>query len=234
MAALSLSSSLSSSASVLRTASESSSAALSTSAWRYEAWLSAFPLNRATVLDYFKHSPFYDPACNNERTAAAAGGGGGGGGAAQQLRGMEGVEFEVDQSVSASPSPDPSYFLVRKQWRSSPSRVHALALYYVVGVDAAPLLRGSVVFLPALAEVARCAVDGALTQLNAAVHALISASRDAAHDRGDADADAGDDGAEREVAESAALPSPVQPSPARVPRLQLADDALRRLLTGPR
>ena len=34
--------------------------------WRFEAWLNAFPLNRNTVLDYFKHSPFYDRLCNNE------------------------------------------------------------------------------------------------------------------------------------------------------------------------
>jgi len=27
--------------------------------WRFEAWVNSFPLNRNTVLDYFKHSEFY-------------------------------------------------------------------------------------------------------------------------------------------------------------------------------
>lgn len=38
----------------------------SSTAWRYEGWLHSFPLNHATVLDYFKHSDFYDRTCNNE------------------------------------------------------------------------------------------------------------------------------------------------------------------------
>lgn len=32
---------------------------LSTISWRYELWINTYPLNRATVLDYFKHSQFY-------------------------------------------------------------------------------------------------------------------------------------------------------------------------------
>lgn len=32
---------------------------LATISWRFEAWINAYPLNRNTVLDYFKHSPFY-------------------------------------------------------------------------------------------------------------------------------------------------------------------------------
>jgi hypothetical protein len=31
-----------------------------TKSWRFEAWIFAYPLNRNTVLDYFKHSEFYD------------------------------------------------------------------------------------------------------------------------------------------------------------------------------
>lgn len=34
--------------------------------WRFLAWLQAWPLNRSTLLDYFKQSCFYDPSCNNE------------------------------------------------------------------------------------------------------------------------------------------------------------------------
>lgn len=32
---------------------------LATISWRFEAWLNVFPLHRRSLLDYFKHSPFY-------------------------------------------------------------------------------------------------------------------------------------------------------------------------------
>lgn len=35
--------------------------------WRDDLWLAAFGLHHGTVLDYFSLSPFYDPACANER-----------------------------------------------------------------------------------------------------------------------------------------------------------------------
>jgi hypothetical protein len=35
-------------------------------AWRDDAFLSTYPLDRRTVLDYFSGSPFYDRQCNNE------------------------------------------------------------------------------------------------------------------------------------------------------------------------
>jgi hypothetical protein len=52
--------------STLFSAAESAATALQQSAWRWESWLHTWNLNRSTVLDYFKHSDFYDRTCNNE------------------------------------------------------------------------------------------------------------------------------------------------------------------------
>jgi mediator of RNA polymerase II transcription subunit 6 len=38
--------------------------------WRDDAWLSQWPLTRATALDYFAGSPFYDRGCANEAARA--------------------------------------------------------------------------------------------------------------------------------------------------------------------
>lgn len=40
---------------------------LAATVFRDDPWLAAYPLNRATVLDYFSNSPFYVLDCNNER-----------------------------------------------------------------------------------------------------------------------------------------------------------------------
>lgn len=39
---------------------------LAQTTWRDDAWLSFYPLNIFTALDYFALSPFYDRGCNNE------------------------------------------------------------------------------------------------------------------------------------------------------------------------
>lgn len=46
---------------------------LAQTTWRDEAWLSFYPLNIFTALDYFALSPFYDPSCNNELAKAKGG-----------------------------------------------------------------------------------------------------------------------------------------------------------------
>jgi hypothetical protein len=43
---------------------------LSKTTWRDDQWLSFFPLNIFTALDYFSLSPFYDRSCNNELARA--------------------------------------------------------------------------------------------------------------------------------------------------------------------
>ena len=195
----------------LLTPSDLSSLSLLTSAWRYEGWLHAYPLNRATVLDYFKHSPFYSLQANNERinaaTAAAA--------SQQQqqqgqhtsppaavtasssslsslsaLRHMEGLEFVLDAppavdsggtATAAANSTAGSYFVIRKQWRVSPSVVRLLAAYYVVAVlepaaatplSASSLPTGSVIPMPHFHSLANCALDSSAATLSAAIRAI--------------------------------------------------------------
>ena len=214
--------------SLLFTPSELSAAALLTSAWRYEGWLSSFPLNRATVLDYFKHSPFYSFSANNEAALSSP----------QQLRALEGVEFEVEPQHS-----DALFFLIRKQWRSSPSTTHLLQLFYVVGVEptaavpppssssaaplpsSPPLPRGSVVPLPSFSAVARCALQSAFTHLNAAVQLLLHEGAEA-----EEEVDGQEEGRPMvaEVTEKS-LPSPTARAS---PLLALADDALRRTMAS--
>lgn len=113
--------------------------------WRWTAWLEQYPLNKSTVLDYFKHSDFYDRSCNNEVLAMQQ---------QQQhlydpsrIRMMRGIEYEVDNSI-----PSPTYFLIRKQLRKSPEDVQVLALYYILGPQAGPGV-GTVFPLPSVHRV---------------------------------------------------------------------------------
>ncbi|RKP24982.1 mediator complex, subunit Med6, partial [Syncephalis pseudoplumigaleata] len=107
--------------------------------WHFPEWLGQFgPLNPVTVLDYFEHSPFWDPTCNNavlkmqtqfnalealqehlrqvlglHRLLATA-------------RRMTGVEFSVVHERW------PALFIIRKQLRRGPNEVVPLAVYHVV------------------------------------------------------------------------------------------------------
>ncbi|CEO95117.1 hypothetical protein PBRA_003883 [Plasmodiophora brassicae] len=114
--------------------------------WRFLAWLQAWPLNRSTLLDYFKQSCFYDPSCNNElislqRTLDPS-----------YIKTMTGVEYEVDNS-SPMASKTPAYFLIRKQERHSETSVTVLALYYVVGTGPQ---WGTVYQMPTIYSVLAC------------------------------------------------------------------------------
>lgn len=52
---------------------ESTADELAQTTWRDDAWLSFFPLNIFTALDYFALSPFYDRNCNNELAKSQGG-----------------------------------------------------------------------------------------------------------------------------------------------------------------
>ena len=189
----------------LLTASELSELSLLTSAWRYEAWLHAYPLNRATVLDYFKHSPFYSLHANNERinaaiaaasqlpqppqppqphaqpaqTATAASQSSSSVSSSAALRHMEGLEYALDGPPTDAAAQQ-SYFVLRQQWRLSPSMVHLLAVYYVVAaVEQSPsqsaassLPVGSVIPMPRFHSLAQCALDSSAATLTAAILAI--------------------------------------------------------------
>lgn len=129
----------------IATASEMSEVNLQQQAWRYEAWLHSWNLNRSTVLDYFKFSNFYDRTCNNEIAIMQTM-------SIEALKSMEGIEYEVD------PLSTDEYFLIRKSYRVDPNTTHLLALYYVIGVDNTtgdPLMppRGTVLPMPDLHSV---------------------------------------------------------------------------------
>jgi MED6 mediator sub complex component len=89
--------------------------------WTDKVWLTYFPLNAETALDYFALSQFYDRACNNElikmqRLDPAL------------ISTMEGIEYTL-----VSPSA-PNLFRIAKSKRvitPQPS-VTLLAVYYVV------------------------------------------------------------------------------------------------------
>jgi hypothetical protein len=89
--------------------------------WTDKVWLTYFPLNAETALDYFSLSQFYDRACNNELVKM------------QRLdpalmSTMEGIEYSL-----VSPS-SPNLFRITKAKRlitPQPS-VTLLAVYYII------------------------------------------------------------------------------------------------------
>ncbi|GAB5359896.1 hypothetical protein AAMO2058_000581400 [Amorphochlora amoebiformis] len=108
--------------------------------WRYESWIYFYDLNRMTVLDYFKHSPFYDRTCNNEVVLQQ-------GNSQDRIYEMEGTYYEPDRKTSER---DPNYFVIRKLRRERSKgrggwRVQLLALYYVLGHGPG---RGTIFCLP--------------------------------------------------------------------------------------
>jgi hypothetical protein len=93
---------------------------------------------------------------------------------------MVGVEYEVMGDASTS---DPSYFVIRKQWRESASSTRLLAAYYVVGIEPptphAPA-RGTVFPLPDLHSVFAFNLTTALFYLKHSVEAMATVMAPAA------------------------------------------------------
>lgn len=193
----------------LLTSSEHSALSLVTSAWRYEGWLHAYPLNRATVVDYFKHSPFYSLQANNERINAAAASSASS--ASVSLRHMEGLEYVLDApyvdvmsdaaatngatATNHTAAASASYFVIRKQWRLTPSTAHLLAVYYVVAASVdvsvaaagngtsgsvpspSSLPVGSVIPMPHFHSLCQCALDSSAVTLTAAIDRITAMHR---------------------------------------------------------
>jgi mediator of RNA polymerase II transcription subunit 6 len=89
--------------------------------WTDKVWLSYFPLNDTTALDYFSLSQFYDRSCNNELVKM------------QRLdpalmSTMAGIEYKL------LPSPSENLFLVSKSRRVTAPKpaVAVLAVYYIL------------------------------------------------------------------------------------------------------
>lgn len=94
--------------------------------WRFSEWLAANGgLNPDNVLEYFSHSPFWDPNSNNatlkmQTNFNSLEGDG------SRLKNMVGVEFELVKEQY------PVLYIIQKQRRRSPTEVIPMAVYYVI------------------------------------------------------------------------------------------------------
>lgn len=87
--------------------------------WHDKQWLSLFPLNETTVLDYFSMSQFYDERCNNEALKMQKLD-------SSLLKNMAGIEYTL------SDNPTPALFIITKSRRSlNPPSLEPLATYYI-------------------------------------------------------------------------------------------------------
>ena len=118
-------------------------AVLTTTSWEDRSWWSG-ALHKATVIDYFAHSPFYDRTCLNEqlrmqRTLTPKD-------VAEKLSRLPGIIYEVDEQRTDQ-SDAPRLYVVRKLRRDTTGRAVPLRFYYI--------LDGVVYEAPSLAAVMR-------------------------------------------------------------------------------
>ncbi|KAH8937868.1 hypothetical protein BDL97_16G052400 [Sphagnum fallax] len=84
--------------------------------FRDQLWLSAYPLDRNLVFDYFALSPFYDRSCSNERLRM------------ELIHPLDmahlskrtGIEYILQEAQ------EPNLFVIRKQKREGPEKVRSL------------------------------------------------------------------------------------------------------------
>ncbi|ETO18523.1 hypothetical protein RFI_18742 [Reticulomyxa filosa] len=108
--------------------------------WSYPAWLGTYPLHQDTVLDYFKHSDFYDRTCNNEILAMQINID------ANQLQKMKGKEYSVDRTTIKN---NPLYLCIHENLRTSVQDVELMKVYYSPGVNGHPH-RGHIFPMPVI------------------------------------------------------------------------------------
>lgn len=89
---------------------------LSGTVWRDDMWLSSYPLNQQTAIDYFACSPFWDSGCNNVRARLEQ----------KALTDLQGVEYTLDSYQ------DPHLFVISKQIRQAADAAAAVMYYYIL------------------------------------------------------------------------------------------------------
>lgn len=90
--------------------------------FRDQLWLSAYPLDRNLVFDYFALSPFYDRTCNNEQLRMEA----------IHPLDMTHLSKKTGMEYILHEAQEPHLFVIRKQKRDGPEKVSAQAAYYVL------------------------------------------------------------------------------------------------------
>ncbi|KAH8917274.1 hypothetical protein BT69DRAFT_1286832 [Atractiella rhizophila] len=105
--------------------------------WRFIEWVYAFgPLTPHNIMEYFSYSPYYDKTSTNQtlrmQTEYVTEEGAQGRGEwndPEKLRMLTGTEFVL---VHAAP---PTFFIIHKRLRSSPSSTRLLSVYYVLNAN---------------------------------------------------------------------------------------------------
>ena len=118
--------------------------------WRFDEWLATYSLNDATVLDYFAHSPWWDPSCTNAQVAQQ-------GLTAEEGRLLVGTEFIVTHSTTEGGG----LFVIERRERRGRDDVSPVAIYYI--------LVGTLYEAPSLYGVLTSRIEAAAWRLERAI-----------------------------------------------------------------